>query len=171
MSARPPKPITLQNTFDRLKDHRSDDEMPPAKVLGEVGALDCQAGMERQCRTVAAAATPVPTDEFDLEDAPTDRAVAWACQQEPTRGEELLAKLTDEQAATIRAATAHVPWLGKPSTRWTRPAGPGANPGASAHSGQQSLSIASCQAGDVDKNNPGQGFRGHPWGVSTSPRV
>ena len=65
------------------------------------------------------AAIPVPDDEFDKEtELLTEATVAWAVRNAPARGEELLDKLPEEQAARIRAIAARVPWMKQAKARF-----------------------------------------------------
>ena len=60
------------------------------------------------------ATVPVPIDEFDVMEPPPDNhELAWACRVLPTEGEKMLDKLSDEQAAVVRAYAARVPWMRK----------------------------------------------------------
>ena len=60
------------------------------------------------------ATVPVPVDEFDVMEPPPDvHELAWACRVLPTEGEKMLDKLSDEQAAVVRAFSWRVPWLRK----------------------------------------------------------
>ena len=53
---------------------------------------------------------PVPDEDDDLSEEPTDEQLRWACDQ-----------LSDADVAHVRAKLASVPWLGKP---WNRRLGP-----------------------------------------------
>ena len=53
---------------------------------------------------------PVPDEDDDLSEGPTDAQLEWACDQ-----------LSDADVAHVRAKLASVPWLGKP---WKRRLGP-----------------------------------------------
>ena len=168
MSVRPPKPITLQNTFGDLEEASSDDGVPQARTLGEVSALNCQSDIERRCQAVIDHHQAISEELAPLykEMCEAQEAVCReqsAAKRERRRPSPVYAKRYMEVQALIDGF--------KAERKLHRPAAAGANSGSGADAGQHSKPIASCQAGDAVKNNPGQGFRGHPWGVSTFPRV
>ena len=79
-----------------------------AKPLGSLGALDPQVDV-----VVRASQVPVPDEDDDLSEEPTEDQLRWACDQ-----------LDDELVAHVRAKLAKVPWLGKPCSGEPKPKSP-----------------------------------------------